>query len=418
MITRRTILKGAGAALALPLLEAMGPATPPRRLAFVFFPNGANMPDWSFDTTLVPLQTYRDDLLLLQGLTHAKARANGDGPGDHARSSASFLTGCQAKKTQGRDISLGISADQAAAEKAATPLPSLQLGTERGAQAGDCDSGYSCAYSCQISWRGPASPMPNEINPRLVFQRLFGDPDEAVADRERARRSAQRRSVLDYVRDEARRLDGRIGTADRAKLAEYFDAVRSVEQRIEAAERVTVERPKPDVEPPKGIPANVTDHLRLMADLLVLAFQTDTTRIVTYMFGNEGSNRPFPWMGVRDGHHNLTHHGGNKAMIEQVRKIDHYYVEQFAYLLGRLRETGLMEHSMVVYGCAIADGNLHNHEDLPVVLAGRGGGSIAPGRTVRYRRDTPMCNLYLSLLDRFGVELERFGDSTGRLADL
>lgn len=419
MITRRTVLRGAGAAIALPWVPSLAHAgsapPPPLRTAFLYFPNGAVMGDWTFEATLAPLVPHRDELLLLHGLAHDKARANGDGPGDHARASATFLTGCQAKKTDGRNIRAGISADQVAAQAigSRTALPSLELSCEAGAQSGNCDSGYSCAYSCHISWAGPQTPMTNEVNPRAVFERLFGDPDDVAADRERARRAATRRSILDHVREDAARVMRDASPEDRPKLAEYVDAVRAVERRIEAAEGDPVERP--DIEIPRGIPRDFGEHLRLQMDLLVLAFQSDLTRIATLMYGNEGSNRPYPALGVKEGHHTISHHENRKPLIEQIRKIDAFHVEQFAYLLRRMHEAALLDHSMVVFGCAIADGNAHIHEDLPVVLAGRGGDSLTPGRTLRYPRNTPMANLYLSMLDRLGVEVERLGDSTGRL---
>ena len=429
LISRRTVLKGVGTAMALPLLEGMGPARafaagppdgPPVRMAFLYFPNGAIMQHWTpkevgtkfeLPHILAPLEKIRSELLVLSGLSHHYARANGDGPGDHARSTATFLTGRQARKTRGRNIKVGISVDQVAAKHIGdrTPLPSLEVGCERGAQSGNCDSGYSCAYSSNISWRTPSSPMTKEVHPRLVFERLFGDPDEIAAERDRAKRAMYDRSILDLVREDARRLNKKLGGADRGKLDEYLESVRAIERRIQAAERDTEERPRPEIALPRGIPRDYAEHLRLTMDLLILAFQTDTSRIATFMFGNAGSNRTYPWLGVRQAHHNLSHHGRNRKKMDLIRRIDRFQVEQFAYLIEKMKATPdgdgtLLDNSMILYGCAIADGNAHNHNNLPVLLAGRGGGTLTPGRHVRYKRNTPMCNLFLSMLDRMEVE--------------
>ncbi len=443
-ITRRQALRGMGALVGLPALESLGfgarawaaPGAGPKspvRMAFVFFPNGVNTAHFfpketgakfELPSSLEPLAPYRDRLLVLSGLAHAKARANGDGAGDHARSSGTFLTGVQIRKTDGKEIRAGVSVDQVAAQKIgqATRLPSLELGCDRGAMAGNCDSGYSCAYSSTISWRTETQPNPKEVNPRQVFVRLFGDP-EAVADqRARARQAMYRKSVLDLVLEDARSLSGRLASADRRKLDEYLESVRDIERRIQVAERDAA-RPLPEMEAPEGVPAEFPDYVRLMMDLLVVAFQTDSTRIATFMLANEGSNRTFPWMEVREGHHSLSHHAGNAEKLEKIRQIDRFYVEQFAYLLKRLSgiregEGTLLDHSMILYGCAISDGNRHNHNELPILLAGKAGGTLKTGRHVRYPKDTPLCNLFLEMLDRVGVRQERFGDSTGRLPDL
>jgi hypothetical protein len=444
-ITRRTVLRGMGTAMALPLLDAMLPrtlraATPaaaaaaPRRMAFVFVPNGIHMPDWrpaepgplgSLPPILQPLESLRSQLLVLTNLTHDKARPNGDGPGDHARSAAAFLTASQPRKTAGADIHVGISVDQFAAQQIgdATRFASLELGIDRGANAGNCDSGYSCAYSSNISWRSPNTPNGKEVNPRAVFDRLFGDHGAAASDQQRAKEDAYRRSILDLVLEDARSLKRQLGSGDQRKLDEYLDSVRELESRIQSYEQRGRTLPDPEIARPDGIPKDLGEHLRLMFDLLALAFQTDQTRIATFMVANEGSNRAYPQIGVSQGHHDLSHHGNDREKQEKISKINRYHMEYFARFLQRLQSTPegdgtLLDHSMIVYGCAISDGNRHNHDDLPVLLAGRAGGAIRPGRHVTYPRNTPMANLFVSMLQIMGVPAEAFGDSTGALTDL
>jgi hypothetical protein len=432
-----------GTALALPLLEAMkplrafadGPAKPPLRMAFCMTPNGVNCPAWfpttegagyELSKTLSPLTSIKDDVLVLSGLAHDKAKANGDGAGDHARSASTFLTGAQARKTDGKDIRSGVSVDQLAAEKlgAKTRLASLEIGTERGAMAGNCDSGYSCAYSSAIAWMSPTMPLPKEVNPRQVFGRLFGDPGAIAAERDRARQALYRKSVLDLVREDAAGLEKELGAADRRKLDEYLESVRSIERQIQAAEGENAAKVPAGVEAPAdGIPSELPAYFKLLSDLLVLAFRTDATRVATFMFANEGSNKTFPFIEVRDGHHSLSHHGGNKEKLDKIQKIDQFYVEMYADLVGKLKlvkegEGTLLDNCMVVYGSAIGDGNRHNHNELPVLFAGRAGGTVKTGRHVRYPKDTPMTNLFLSMLDRMGIQEERFADSTGRLQGL
>jgi len=417
--------------------RSVGAATGPKgplRTVFVFFPNGANMQYWTpsstgdkyeLPSTLAPLAKFKEELLVLSGLTHDKARAHGDGPGDHARSNSVFLTGAQPLKTDGKDIRVGISVDQVMADKIGnqTRLASLELGCERGTQSGNCDSGYSCAYSSNISWRSPSMPMAKEVNPRQVFERLFGDPNQVLADRDDAKHAIYRRSVLDSVLADASDLRRQLGGADQHKVDEYLDSVRSIERQLAAAARKPDHSSVPSIEVPEGIPRETEDYIDLMMDLAVLALQTDSTRIVTLTLGNEGSNRNFPNIGVTEGHHNISHHGKNPEKLEKIRKIDVFYVSRFAHLLGKMRsvtEAGatMLDNSMVVYGCAISDGDRHNHDDLPVLLAGKGGGAIKPGRHVRYAPDTPMCNLYVSMLERAGVHADKFGDSTYRLGEL
>lgn len=440
-ISRRTVLRGMGVAVALPALEAMSPLKalargvekPPLRMAFMSYPNGVNNQHWfpketgtafTLPKTLTPLEPVRDDVLVLSGLAHDKAKANGDGAGDHARSNATLLTGCQARKTDGKDIRAGVSVDQIAAQKfgGRTKLASIELGCEKGAMAGNCDSGYSCAYSSSISWKTPTLPLPKEINPRAVFTRLFGDPNQLAEERDRAKVAMYRRSVLDLVTDDAKRLNGTLGLADRRKLEEFLEAVRSIEQQIQGAEREDARR-RPQIEAPDGIPAEFPAYVKLMLDLLVLTFQTDTSRIATFVLANEGSNRTFPWIEVRDGHHSITHHGGNAEKLEKIQKIDQFYVEQYAYLVQKMKsipegEGSLLDSSMLFYGGGIGDGNRHNHDELAILLSGKAQGTLGTGRHVRYPRGTPVCNLFLSMLDRVGLREGGFGDGTGRLSQL
>lgn len=438
-LDRRTVLKGLGAAIALPWLDAMGTATlwgapakagspAPNRMAFLYVPNGKNMADWTpkkegtdFDlpAILQPLKDHTNDLLVLTGLTADKARANGDGGGDHARALASFLTGCQARKTDGTDIRAGISVDQVAASRLAdqTRLPSLEIGAEHGAMAGNCDSGYSCVYSSTMSWRSATQPLPKEVNPKLVFERLFGGTDA-----NRAQRDERRKSVLDFVKEDAGDLTRKLGAVDRRKLDEYFTSIRDIEQRIERAAKLPPVK-APEGVKPTAIPAKYEDHLKLLCDLIVLAFQADITRVITFVMANEGSNKPYPFIGVPEGHHDLSHHGNDQKKKQKIRDINIFHVRQLAYLLSKLKATkegdgSLLDHCMVAYGSGNSDGNAHNHDDLPILLAGRGCGTIKTGRHVRYPKETPLNNLWLSMLNRMEMKLDRLGDSTGTLNGL
>lgn len=441
-LPRRTLLKGLGTVLGLPLLEGMLPANglaaesagPPKRMAFVFVPNGVIVPawepkgegsDWELSPTLEPLANVKDKICVLSGLAQDNASAKGDGPGDHARSSAAFLTGAHPVKTGGVDIKVGQSVDQVAAEKIGTrtKLPSLELGTEGGRNAGQCDSGYSCAYSNNISWKTASTPMAKEINPKLVFERLFGSADDRDAAKGRAKRDEYRKSILDFVNEDAARLKQQLGQTDRRKIDEYFTSVREIEQRIERSRQDDSKRKIPDLALPDRIPKQLDEHLSLMFDLLTLSFQTDTTRVATFMMANEGSNRSYSMIGVNDGHHHLSHHQNKQDWIDQLKKIDKYLVGHFAKFLEKLNgiQEGngtLLDHSMIVYGCAIGDGNRHNHNELPILLAGRGAGTISSGRRLSYPKNTPLNNLFLSLLDRMDSSVDQLGDSTGRLKGL
>ena len=439
---RRTFLKGVGATLGLPLLEAMLPqsgfaaqsAGAPKRMAFVFVPNGVIVPewtvkgegaDWQLSPTLEPLAKVKDQVCVMSGLMQDNARHKGDGAGDHARSSAAFLTGAHPVKTSGVDIKVGQSVDQVAADKVGklTKLPSIELGTEGGRNAGQCDSGYSCAYSNNISWKTATTPMAKEINPRLVFERLFGSTDDREAAKGRAKRDEYRKSILDLVTDDASKLKQQLGQTDRRKVDEYFSSVREIEQRIERAKSDSSSRKIPELTLPRGIPKELDEHIGLMFELMALAFQTDTTRVATFMLANEGSNRSYPMVGVNDGHHHLSHHQNKQDWIKHLAKIDKYLIGHYAKFLERLKSipegTGtLLDNSMIVYGSAIADGNAHSHHDLPVLLAGKGGGTIASGRHIVSPKETPLNNLFLSMLDRMDAGVDSLGDSSGRLKGL
>ncbi len=434
---RRTFLKGVGAAMSLPLLDAMLPAgswaaeqaaKTPTRMAFIFFPNGAIMPSWKpteegpnykFSETLQPLAKFKADFNVITGLAQDNGRAKGDGPGDHARCAASYLTGAHPYKTSGADIRLGVSVDQAAAQQVGglTKLPSLEIGIERGQNSGNCDSGYSCAYSSNVSWKSESTPVAKEINPRLVFERLFGA--ESNGEKGDNRRDLYRKSILDLVAQDAAKLKEQLGKTDRRKIDEYFTSVRELELRIVRAEE-EAKKQRPEFETPSGVPKDLQEHVRLMYDLLVLAFQTDTTRISTFMLGNAGSNRSYRMVGVSEGHHSLSHHGNNKEKMAKIQKIDQFLVEQFAYFLERLKsvkegERTLLDNSMIVYGSGLSDGNRHWHHDLPIVMAGGGSGTIKTGRHIMLNGETPMNNLFLSMLDRVNAKIEKIGDSSGRL---
>jgi hypothetical protein len=435
-LSRRTVLRGLGATVALPMLDAMTPAlarassSRPVRLVFAYVPNGVILSDWTpqgagrefaLSKILAPLQPVRDELLVLSGLAHRNANALGDGPGDHARAGACFLTGVHPRKTAGADIHNGVSADQIAARAVAseTRLPSLEVGCEESRTVGNCDSGYSCAYTNSISWRSATTPMPAETNPRSVFERLFGIDDVPLSPEARARRARQRKSILDMVGERSRQLAAGLGPSDRRKMDEYLYAVREIERQLERAETGGREVP-PGVEKPSGIPAVFADYVKLMFDLLAVAFQADVTRVATIMLGREGSLQSYPEIGVPDSHHPLTHHRGNPEFVEKVGRINLFHMELFAHFVQKLKATPdedgtLLDHSMAVYGSAISDGDRHTHEDLPILLAGRGGGGLKPGRHLVYPKDTPLTNLYLTLLDRMGVRPESVGDSTGKL---
>ncbi|MBX3111927.1 MAG: DUF1552 domain-containing protein [Fimbriimonadaceae bacterium] len=439
-IERRTFLKGVGTALALPMLEVMAPTTAlaqsvkaqPVRMAFAFVPNGINMDKWTpaaagkleITPILEPLRELRGSLNVISGLAQNNAAALGDGPGDHARSTATWLTGVHCKKTAGADIHNGISADQVAAQAIGgnTRFPSLEIGCERSGLNGDCDSGYSCAYSSNISWRSATTPVAKEVNPRQVFERLFGNGQTVEAMESRAKRAQYDRSILDFVAEDADALRGRLGKHDQMKLEEYLQSVREVEQRLTRIEKESKQVSAPaEVKMPVGVPQDRGEHIRLMGDMMVLAFQADLTRICTFMLANDGSNRPYREIGISEGHHDISHHGDDPGKLAKKAEIDTFHVAQMAYVLKKMQGIQeldgrtLLDNTVLVYGAGISDGNRHNHDHLPVLVAGRGGGRLAAGRHLVVPEQTPMNNLFLSMLDFVGVKVETLGDSTGKL---
>ncbi len=437
-VTRRTVLRGIGTAVALPLLDAMLPTLAaakepkkvPTRMAFVYVPNGKHMPDWTPAATgaewelpyiMQPLAPVKEKLLVLSGLAQHHARANGDGPGDHARALAAFLTGTQPRKTHGADIRAGVSVDQVAARRVGqrTKFSSLELGCDLGAQAGNCDSGYSCSYSTNMSWRTDTTPQAKEINPKLAFERLFAFGEGSFD----STRDMYRKSVLDMVLEDARTLQSKLGAGDKRKVDEYLTSVRELEQRIGLADKGEPVEPPTDFPKIEGVPKDYAEHIRVMFDILALAFQTDLTRVATFVMANEGSNRSYAFIDVPEGHHDLSHHGGDAEKQRKIREINLFHVTQLGYFLEKMQaiqegERSLLDNSMVLYGSGIGDGNRHNHDDLPILLAGCGGDTVKPDRHVKFRRETPLNNLYLSMLDRMESSIDELGDSTGRLAEL
>ena len=444
-LSRRTLLRGLGTAIALPLLDCMSstrllaaasnPHAPPLRMAFFYVPNGMHMPDWTpriagtrfeLPPTLQRLAEHRKSFNVLSGLTLDGARAHGDGGGDHARSVAAFLTGAHPRKTNGADIKNGISVDQATAKYVgdATRFASLELGLEASAQAGNCDSGYSCAYASNMSWRGPTNPVGKEIDPGAVFDRLFAGQTVKETRRAKSVREQYRKSVLDFVLEDAKRLHQQLPEIDRRKLDEYLYSVRDVEKRLAGAERLRIsEDGVPDYPRPSGVPKELSKHSDLMMDMVTLAMQTDSTRILTFMFTNAGSNRSYPDIGVTQGHHESSHHGKSPEKQANIAKINRYQIERFGYLLSRLKQVRegnrtLLDNSMIVYGSGISDGDRHNHDDLPILLAGSAGDRIRTGRHIRYKNGTPLCNLYLWMMHQMGAKADAFGDSTKPLDQL
>ncbi len=441
-LPRRTVLRGLGASLALPLLDGMVPAfaaiqntaaNPVRRLGAIYVPNGVEMRAWTptgssttleLTSVLEPLAPVREQVNVLTGLADRVAiPQEGEGVGDHARAASTWLTGVHVKKTEGPDIRAGVSMDQIAARELGkeTQLASLELAIDSVEVLGACDQGYSCAYANTIAWRTPTTPLPMENNPRAVFERLFGAADSTDV-RSRLARIRQDRSILDFVTSEADGLRRTLGSGDQNKLAQYLDAVRDVERRIQKAEEQS-DREMPVVEQPVGIPDTFEEHCRLMFDLLALAYQTDLTRVSTFMFGKEVSGRSFPEIGVPGGHHSYSHHQNNPENLAMLAKINTHHIRQFAYFLEKLQSTpdgdgSLLDHSLFVYGSGISDGNLHFHLDLPTLLVGGGAGHVKGGRHLRYSSDTPLTNLHMTVLDKIGLPVETFGDSTGTLGYL
>ena len=431
---RRTLLRGMGASIALPLMEAMITSAKAeemavrKRLQVIYTPNGMVMENWTPATTgkdyglspiLKPLEPYREKFAVFTGLSHVQAEALGDGAGDHGRCCGGYLTGVHVKKTEGADITSGISMDQLVAQKFGehTQIPSLELGLEPPSLVGSCDSGYSCAYTNTLSWSSASTPLPVTINPREVFERLFGDGD-SLDTKSRLAQLKRQASILDFVADDAKRMSTKLGARDKEKLAEYLQSVRDIEKRIQKVERGGIGAAAlPAYSKPSGMPDSFEDYARMMIDLQILAMQADLTRVATFMIGREVSGRSYPEIGVPDAHHPLSHHGNDPEKIAKLTKINTLHMEQVAYYLKRMSESKdgekpLLENTLVLAGASLADPNRHDHRSLPVIVAG---GLIQGNRHVVVDKDTPMTNMMLSLMERLGVDQDRLGDSTGRL---
>ena len=439
-LSRRHLLRGLGAALALPVLDSMVPAlsalagtaaAPIKRLGVFYVPNGMSMPYWfpktegplaAMPPTLKSLEAFRDRVLLCGGLADEPANRVRGG-GDHARSAGTFLTGVPFKLTSGADVFGSISMDQIAAKELAkeTQLGSLELGIESNAMLGSCDGGASCAYTNTIAWSNETTPLPIENDPRAVFERLFGT--SGSTDRgARLARIQQDRSILDFVNEQISGLQRQIGPTDKIRVTEYLDSVRDVERRIQMAEQQN-SRELPVVEQPIGIPSDYAEHARLMMDMLALAYQTDLTRISTFMLAKEVSGRSYPEIGVADSHHPVSHHQDEPAKLERLHKINEYHFRQFAYLVDKLSKLPegdgtMLDHTLFLYGTGISDSNTHFHDDLPIALVGGKAAGIKGGRYIRYPKGTPLTNLHVTILEQMGMQVERIGDSTGKVGRL
>jgi hypothetical protein len=434
-LPRRTFLRGMGATVALPLLDAMVPAmsalartaaAPVRRLGFVYMPMGCDLPRWTppgggklveLSPTLQSLRSVLDQLTVISNMELKNAY-----PGTHATSNAAFLSAAKAKWTESTDYHLGTTVDQIAAKEIGqqTLLPSLELSMDLLQTVGQCDNGYACVYQNNLSWSSPTTPLPAEAHPRVVFERLFGEGGRA-ADR---RAALQRRaSLLDWVREDITRLQNRLGAADRARVGQYLETVREVERRIQKAEAATVDQALPDLDRPAGVPALYADHARLMFDLQVLAMQADVTRVITFQLARETSNRTYAEIGVPDPHHPLTHHGNDPDKVARMAKINAFHVSLFAYYLEKLKSTPdgdgtLLDHSLILYGSGMGDPNIHDHVNLPILVAGGAAGKIKGARHIQYAEPTPLANLHLTLLERVGVRMDAFADSKGKVDEL
>jgi hypothetical protein len=437
-LSRRTLLKGLGVSIALPMLDSMSPALAaparagavPVRLGFTYVPNGMTMADWSPKTPgkdfemppiLKMFEPFKNDMFVFGNMMDHNGNALGDGGGDHARAGGSFLTGVHPKKTAGKDIQAGISVDQLAADAigGATKLRSLELSCEDSRTVGNCDSGYSCAYSNSFSWRSATTPNPPETNPRAVFERMFGGDDITLPPEVRAKRLADRRSILDLAQEQTKRIAATLGTSDRRKLDEYMTAVREIESKIQRAEGEGIVEISPDFERPAGVPFAYEEYAKLMLDLAALALQTDSTRVVTMVMGREGSLRTYSEIGVPEGHHPLSHHGNRPESLAKLSLINQFHAKIYAQFLAKLKGTQdgdgtLLDHCLLMYGSGLSDSNRHLHENLPIALFGCGGGSVKPGRFIAYEKPTPMTNLYLTMLTGAGVKVETIGDSNGK----
>jgi hypothetical protein len=421
------------AAIGLPFLDAMSPAfaaapKTPVRLAFLYVPNGIDMKHWNieqegafgeFPRVMKPLEAFKNDMLQIGNLTHNSGRALLDGAGDHGRCAGSYLTGIQVKKTT-VDIKASVSCDQIIANHIGndTRFASLELGMDDSRQAGDCDSGYSCAYTNNLAWRSETQPLPPILDPRALFERLFGD-GAVLSPEEKARQARYRRSILDFVMSDTHTLQTSLGPTDKRKLDEYLSSIREVERQLEKAERESVVI-DPGMPKPYGVPPDFGEHFKLLSGMLAIAFQADLTRVATFLMTREGTSRSYREIGISDGHHPCTHHQGKPDLMEKVTRINEYHTAQLAGFLTTLKsmkegDSNVLDNSMIVYGAGLSDGNRHLHEDLPTLLIGRGGGYFKPGRRIIYRKETPMCNLHLTLMDRMGVHLDNFGDASSPL---
>jgi hypothetical protein len=439
-LPRRTFLRGLGATVSLPLLEAMVPAftaiaqtaaKPVQRVAFFYVPNGIQLINWhpstegpGFEVTpiLSPLASVRDQMVVVSGLANSQADALDIGSGSHARAAGTWLNGVRPKRTEGADIQAGTTVDQYAARVLGkdTPLSSLQLALEPSFVVGNCEGGYSCTYVNTMSWQTPTLPLPMETNPHAVFERLFGDGSGGAA---RLAEMRANRSILDAMKEDMVRLQRALGSRDRSTVDEYLGAVRDVEQRLQKTASRTDPSSQPSIEAPLGIPDSFDEHAKLLLDLQLLAFQADITRVVTFQIARELSTRSYPEVGVPEAHHDISHYANNPEKMAKNTKINTYHVGLFAHLVEKMKATpdgdgSLLDHSMMLYGSGMGDGNLHRHHDLPLVVVGGGCGQLQGGRHLRFANDTPMMNLGLSLLDKIGVELESVGDSTGRLTGI
>jgi Protein of unknown function (DUF1552) len=434
-LPRRTFLRGMGASVALPLLDAMvpsmtafakTPAAPVRRLGFVYMPMGCDIARWTppgdgklttLSPTLQSLAPVADQLTVITNLELKNAY-----PGTHATSNAAFLSAAKAKWTESTDYFLGTTVDQIAAKQIGrqTLLPSLELSMDLLQTVGQCDNGYACVYQNNLSWSSPTTPLPSEAHPRTVFERLFGEGGSA-ADR---RAALQRRaSLLDWVRDDISRLQNELGPEDRTRVGQYLDTVREVERRIQKAEAEATDDHLPDLDRPVGVPASYADHAKLMFDLQVLAMQGDVTRVITFQLARETSTRTYTEIGVPDPHHPLTHHGNDPEKIARMAKINAFHVSLFAYFIEKLKSTpegdgSLLDHSLYLYGSGMGNPNVHDHVNLPVLVAGGGAGMVKGGRHLKYEEPTPLANLHLTLLERAGVRMDAFADSKGRVDEL
>jgi hypothetical protein len=401
-------------------------------MAFLYIPNGVIMDKWrpegtgkdfSLNKSMKSLEKFKGDLQIIRGFEQANGWAGPDGAGDHARSGATFLTGARPKKTAGSDIRVGISVDQMAANYVGseTRFPSLELSCDGVRKSGNCDSGYSCAYQYNLSWRSATQPMTPESNPRLVFERLFGSGSADERQQSLARRRTEQRSILDFVLEDAKAMEKRLGRNDQQKLDEYITGVREIEQRLQKAESFGPP-PKPGVKAPEGgVPSEYQEHIRLMFDMMLLAFKTDQTRIATFLLAHDGSNRTFPTVGVSDGHHGISHHRREEGKMAKLAKIDTFYSQQLAYFLEQMSRTedvdgkSLLHNSMIVWGSGLSDADRHAHNDLPIILAGQAGGKFDSGRHLDLKTDLPLNNLYMRMLQEVGAPTGRIGDSTGVL---